>query len=361
MKPETLHDRLYRASFQPATVPGWRENGAMRRALESAHRFVVDEPMARFMAELANESFLIQRPIIKQIADSLRVQARVPHEAIWLEYPLRAYQERSCELRGTMATNEPWAQPEREGWLIHQHPKIDTACIMHLFTSHEHVQEDGFNTWTFPFAFAWCCDDSPLPWRKVLHRHPQAEKYAEPSSYLVGISGYERDNVCAVRSPLINDPNPSDDVQLRYLLTEWSGIVRRVWALLATIDNLPITKGDVRQSRGFLARGRIRKYLSHRTITLNVPAKKDTRVLARRMIAAAHRKRHRVRGHWRDDWRNPPSKNCNPHLWEAVDDEANHIRCALCHGRQTYIAKHERGDAALGWVDHDYRVTHDPL
>ena len=97
------------------------------------------------------------------------------------------------------------------------------------------------------------------------------------SAVVVGIPGYHRDNVGLIRSPLINDPrhvHPDYDLYFRYLLTEWTGVLRRVWALLATIDHLPMIKGEVRLTKGFLARGRIRKYLSHQTITLNVPAKK---------------------------------------------------------------------------------------
>jgi hypothetical protein len=116
---------------------------------------------------------------------------------------------------------------------------------------------------------------------------------------------------------------------------------------------------EVRQSKGFLARGRIRKFLDHKTITLYVPTRKSTRLIARQAIAMAHRKRHEVRAHWRDDWRNPPSKRCNPHIWVSIDDEADHIRCELCSGLQIYIHKHERGDATLGYVTHDYKVKHE--
>jgi hypothetical protein len=178
------------------------------------------------------------------------------------------------------------------------------------------------------------------------------------SVWLAGLRNYERENVNCVRSPLIVDPVKSQETEYRYLLQEWTGSLRRVWALLATIDNLPLTYGQVRQSKGFLGRGRIRKFLDHTTITLNIPAKVDTRVLARKVIAIAHRKRHSVRSHWRDDWRNVPSKRCNPHLWECVDDNADLIRCETCRGQQMFIHQHERGDASLGYVTHDYKVTH---
>jgi hypothetical protein len=366
MKPApTLIDTLYRLSFRPETNSGWKSNLSMRNALLSARRFVVDAPMSAFMAELANEPFLRAgrgSPLVPRIADSLRVSARLPHEAIWIEYSLHAYQTRANALRG-MSQPNLHETPMREGWLIQQHPTIDSAHIMHLFTDDTRPDEHGFQLWTFPFAFAWCSDDNPLPWQLTVALRHEPDPDSEPlyaSAVLVGLGDYNRDNVGYVRSPLIDDPQYRANVHAySYLLEEWTGVIRRVWALLATIDHLPLTKGEVRQSKGFLARGRIRKFLDHTTITLNIPGKRDTRVLARKVIALAHRKRHEVRAHWRDDWRHPPGRSCNPHLWEIVDDQADHIRCELCGGRQTYIRKHERGDASLGYVTHDYAVHHD--
>jgi len=361
MKPApTLMDEVYRLSCRNKTNPGWKDNDKIRHALERAKRFIVDEPMAAFMADLSNESFLKveNSPISHRIADSIRVQARLPYEAIWIEYPLRVYQKRAAEIRGVPCP-DPAQAPAREGWLIQQHPQIDTAYIMHMWTQNsadDPPEEDGFNLWTFPFAFAWCADDGVLPWWG-LAKTPTGNT---ASALIVGVGLYNRDNVNIVRSPLIYDvsyQNAAVASAYNSLLNEWAGVVRRVWALLATINDIPATIGTVRQTKGFLARGRIRKFLDHSTITLNIPARKDTRVLARQLIAIAHHRRHPVRAHWRDDWRHLPAKQCR-HLWEIMDDKADRIECSLCHGRQTYIHKHDRGDATLGWVGHSYNVTH---
>jgi len=362
VKPETLHDKFYRATFRNETCPGWRSNSDMRRAFESARRFVADERMSRFMADLANEAFISTkgdyRAVRRRITESLRVQSRLPHEGIWIEYNFFAYATRLAELLNT-PPGDPNIIPHIEGWLIQQHPKIDTACIMHLFLD-ETLPQSGYVGWTFPMAFAWCCDNSPLPWHSILDNEITDADHglAMPSEWLTSVGGFRCKNVNCVQSPLLLDPLESQKQKYLDLLNDWKGALRKVWALLATIDNLPLTFGQTRQTKGFLARGRIRKFLDHTTITLNVPAKKDTRVLARNVIAIAHRKRHEVRGHWRDDWRNPPGKHCNPHLWECVDDDADLIECEQCHGRQIYIHKHERGDAALGYVTHDYALKH---
>lgn len=374
MKPApTLIDTLYRLSFKPE-VAGWRSPVAMRNALFSAHRFVADEPMSAFMAELANEPFVKTAekfpraasegsPLNLRIADSLRVSARLPHEAVWIEYDLHAYQTRSQVVRGAPPLDLTQV-PRREGWLIQQHPRIDSAHIVHLFTQADREHEDGFAMWTYPFAMAWCSDDSPLPWHTVFARLTPSlvnpEERFEASGLLVGFRGYVRDNVAYVHSPLIVDPHPQLQDAYSALLAEWMGVIRRIWALLATINHLPLRISEVRQSKGFLARGQIKKYLNHRTITLNIPAKRDTRVLVRKVIAIAHRARHYVRAHWRDDHHHPPLPTCNPHLWELLyENDADHIYCTTCKGRQTYIHKHERGDARLGWVLHDYRLKHE--
>ena len=375
----TLIDRLYRGSFRTETIPTWKSNSEMRRAIISARRFIVDEAMSRFMADLANESFrqhapcphpahkrekhslasfVDRAPHNHRLADSLRVQARLPHESIWIEYLMHPYQQRSHEIRGVRPPDEKELF-DKEGWLIQQHPKIDTACIMHCFLCDDEPDRRGFSNWTFPLAMGWTCDDSPLPWQTTVDPQPRKQIYRYPSALLLGIGDYNRENVSYVQSPLICDPEEKYSDVYGPLMVEWVGVLRRAWSLLATIDHLPIITGDVRQSKGFLARGQIRKFLDHQTIKLNVPAKQDTRVIARKMIAAAHRRRHEVRGHWRDDWRNPPSKLCNPHIWETVNDNPDLIRCEQCHGRQVYVHKHERGDATLGYVLHSYQVTHE--
>ena len=375
MKPApTLIDEIYRTSFHRQQVGGWKSNIAMRNALHSARRFIADEPTSRFMADLANQAFLKTRKkpeFANRLCDSLRVQSRLPHEGIWIEYFMRPYQHRAHEMMGTAPPIDEQIG-YREGWLIQQHPKIETACIMHVFVQGDDIikTDDGFTAWTYPFAFGWCCDDSPLPWRKSIAqriemtnieeggRWGNQKRHSLASAFLVGLFSYDRENVGCVHSPLIQSPLPGREDEYTWLLQEWIGVVRRVWALLATIDNLPITRNVVRQSRGFLGRGQIRKFLNHTTITLNIPAHKDTRVLARKMIAIVHRKRHEVRGHWREDFRHPTGK-CNPHVWEPVGDNVDLIECDLCHGRQIYVHKHERGDASLGYVTHDYKLTHE--
>src|SRR4249919_3167397 len=133
MKPaSTLIDALYRATFRADTNPGWRSNADIRHALESTRRFMLDDRMSAFMADLANESFIPAGvagdpvPLCSRLADSLRVSSRLPHANIWIEYPLRPFQHRAYEVRkGYFQPHAPPVDkelPAREGWLIQQHP-----------------------------------------------------------------------------------------------------------------------------------------------------------------------------------------------------------------------------------------------
>ena len=111
-----------------------------------------------------------------------------------------------------------------------------------------------------------------------------------------------------------------------------TGLMRRVWILLSTINDLPVTFAQpTRLTHGFKARAQYRRFLDHKVITLTVPTA-DYRKVARAVVAAAKRRAHLVRGHWRKDWRHPDLR-----IW---------------------IKEHMRGDMKLGLVTHDYKVVH---
>jgi len=369
-----LLDMMYRFTFDKEKTSGWRSNEQMRYALMKAKRFVADEQMSSFMADLANVAFLKVTKAMKRprgdtlykigkaaipILQSLRVQSRLPHESIWVEYKMRKYQERSSELREDGVTDFS-ETPLMEGWLIQQHPVINTAHIMHIFTADpSHIHDDGFNFWTYPFCWAWTTDDSELPWKKTFLGYENEDLLSQIGT---GVAGYISNSVGIVQSPLLNDfvlgEKGRTAEYAQYLITEWTGHVRRAWALLATIENLPLRYSEARVAKSFLAKGMIRKGLAHKTITLNIPAKLDVKVLARKAVAAAHRKRHGVRGHWRNHHWHLPSKSCDPHLWECLGDDADTIQCTTCKGQQVYVHPHERGDESLGRVEHNYELRH---
>jgi len=328
----TLIDHLLRVSYRVhknEIVHGWNSSSRMREALVSSRRFVLDDGMSTFLGELASAAFQKTKgtPLSWRLVEQLRTSARLPHASTWIEYDLRLCQERSMTILGQeFDTNE---MPGREGWLLQQHPKLEQAFIAHIFSYDQgRTDTSGFDTWTFPLAFAWTTDDSPLPWRCIEIQGRTASEVA------TGLTGYMSSSVGIVpQTDLITAPRGKGmPERLAELLTEWQGVMRRMWALLATINDIPVTFKNVVAAKGFVARGSYRRFLDHRVITLQVPQRTDLRRLARKAVAIARKRAHQVRGHWRKDRWHP--------------------------GERFWIREHQRGDASLGFVTHDYKVTH---
>jgi hypothetical protein len=345
-KPPTLIDKLYKMSFRNASIPGWRSNAAIRERLAAAERFVLSDRMSAFTADLALQGFLGatrsgNRGLQLKLAEQLRVSARLPHKVTWVEYNLRAASSRVSEILGRPPL-EPGEVPDREGWLLERHPDLDHACRVHLFNDSSVTDKFGFDTWSFPIAFGWTTSDQPLPWRVIL----------------TGLRGYSTPLLDIIESDLLIDPRTIDRDMVKKLIVEWAGVVRRMWALLATINDIPVVMTEVKQSRGFLGKGQIRKFLSHQVVTLDVPQRTDARKLARKVLALARRRAHQVREHFRADWRRPPSKQCpalvahGAHFW-GTDNV-----CTECHGHRIIVHEHQRGDASLGFVTRSYSVEH---
>lgn len=342
-KPTLLIDELYRASFRKEPVMGWKSNVEMRKALVSARRFVLDDAMSTMLGDLASAAFAPLKGLEKEprsramgrLAEQLRVSARLPFETVWIEYNLRNAQVRSTEILGE--SYHPKESPRDEGWLLRRHPYFETA-IQLLITNRGETDR-----WTFPIAYAWSTDETIPPWRSVIPKGSTSD-----SVLATGIGGYHSPHVTICESDLMGPLTRYRHDALEGLVREWVGVLRRCWALLATINDIPILRTEATHSRGFVAQGRYRKYLDCTTITLRVP-QDEFRKIARKAVAAVRRRAHEVRGHWRKDWRNPGAISCK-HEWQ--EDQT----CRLCHGHRLWIREHERGDPDLGIVAHHYRV-----
>lgn len=347
----TLIDTLYRASFSKHRNPGWSDNAKWRDALRRAKRFVLDEDMSVFLGELCTTAFI--RPKMSQAAkvktiEHLRMCARLPSDITWIEYDLRKSLGRSNELLGRPF--DPKQTPAREGWLLMRHPHLENA-FQAVIVSHDPDVDhgDGFNLWTFPVALAWTTDmDTVMPWKPL----PTTNKSAALSEIASGLIGYktERSTICESDMLVL----PKNTKAVTDLLQEWTGVQRRMWSLLATINDLPVEVTDVRAAKGFIGKGQYRKFLDHKTITLTVPTTKYSKVI-RNALALAHRRGGTVRSHWRLDWRHPLSPLCD-HDWGADD---KHMFCNHCHGRKIWVVEHVRGDTSRGFVTTDFNVTHE--
>jgi hypothetical protein len=150
-----------------------------------------------------------------------------------------------------------------------------------------------------------------------------------------------------------------------------AGELRTVIALLLMLNRPMITRySNVEPGRGF-HKGKLMPYMAHTTVTIDLDAVPTLKLMSAPEGDGTPRRRHEVRGHYchdreaRDYLR---IAGCM-HDWRTCDDEwtpapaipdakANHWLCAVCGGKRWWRAEHERGDAGLGFVQHDsYAVT----
>jgi len=103
-----------------------------------------------------------------------------------------------------------------------------------------------------------------------------------------------------------------------------------------------------------LVRGKQKAYAAHSVITIDLSVKE-----ARRVVADGSRgpvRAHEVRGHWMHLNR---VRGCS-HDWRAVPVEPDRPERYVCDCGTVRVWRkaHQKGDATLGYVTHEYRVTH---
>jgi hypothetical protein len=341
-KPELLIDIVYRLTFRkPFDIE-------LRRLLVDARRCVLSNEMAAFLYTLMFEIYSggaggphWRRRCYRRL-DDCRHFSRLPHRVTWVEYDLHSMLQREVETRASTGVVHEYSNAEadlihtkahrsRVGWLFVQHDKIETAFLSHYFVGG--FGDDGMpRCMQAPTSVVWCTDDEPLPWPGLLQR-PFKSSEMSASAFVAGIPGYDRPNVGLIASSMLGVNSESE---VKAFVNAQGGRARMMWAFLATFNKVPIIGSHtVVPARGFVARGAYHKFLEHKFLTINIPEKAGIRKVARATLALIRRRAHMVRGHWRDDWRLPQG---NKSLW---------------------IAEHQRGDASLGFVVHDYNVKHD--
>lgn len=345
----TVNDRRYMA-------PSKRSEGirAVLREVAYTRKFVLDSAMSRYLAELSDSFWRGgQRKRIRML-DNARRLARAPHALTWIEFDHLAYLNRIGQLKSQGVMDIGGNDPLRMGWLIHQHPQNEAAFRCCEIRSSSRNPERVF---MHPLGTAWCSDDNPSPWP----RFPPAwmmKTGDEIAEAVVEMAGYrtmqahwhaflgEMDTagmISEMTKAVVDEQLPA--------ATKPAIPARTLWALLATINDLPIKVEFVAPSKGYVARGSYKKFLTHSVIHLTVP-ETHWRKLVLKTAAALRRRAHQVRGHWRKDWRNPLSRLCE-------HDFDDNMVCRRCRGHQIWIAEHQRGDASLGFVTHDYEVHHE--
>lgn len=362
-KAPTLADALIREWLRPQYRQIDPDNAFVRRLAE-ARKFVLDDEMSAFCADLAWASLkTCDTPYKAQLLmDGMRTLARLPYPTTWIELSLRARATRAISEYNSPIDIEGGI-PERVGWLLMQHPQLETAFMAVECVSHSWSKTDVREETPQPnvCAMQWRCEDGSPPWPTIFEgdlRIPYRGDVMVVAAYLTGVASYRNNNVSLTASPFA-----SHDIVRAYLENslfdprqEMASDARYLWSLLATINDLPTSYTEVRPDKGFVARGRYRKFVEHRVVHLHCPVRKY-RTVAKRAIAIARRKAHNVRGHWRRDWKKPLTLGC-AHDFEGGLDGAT---CRHCGGHRIWVRLHQRGDAGLGFVLHDYEMHHDEI
>jgi hypothetical protein len=325
--------------------------------IASARKFVLSDSMSEYMAEM-NQSF--RRGGLRKrlhLIDTSRQLSRLPHPLIWIEWDMHRYiAYLQKHFQGKVLKFGPGAYvPTQMGWLVRQHAKIETAFKASEFSASR--MSPGI-VLCHPVSTAWCSDETPSPYQRM--------KIFSQADYLESqtIAWCNEYNSRQVHWTATIDEKDSVKAMTGMDVTQVipHAHITDLWALLATINDLPVRIEKVESARGYVARGRYRRFVEHSVIRLTVPETRY-RALVIRTSSVLRRRAHQVRGHWRKDWRNPPNKLCDcsrlpPHERALVMEHINEstLRCRKCLGHHLWIHEHQRGDAGLGFVMHDYTV-----
>lgn len=336
-----------------------------------SRKFSLDDNTSAFIADLGDAqitSCAAHRRV--ELVEATRKLSRLPHALTWIEYSNYHRVKRAREVYKVpgwqdIVGKQMIPSHGRSGWLCIQYP-TDPLAFMAITISNTIVLPDR-SDWRdlcapSMIAFQWRVDDNsemawPLPTLLDpvgIFEHGDHKSRKLPwSTNIVGMRGYEKPFTSYTKPPFLSEAHFRYALRHdRSMLIAVAGEARYLWALLATINDLPVHIEGVKPDRGFLAKGgRYRKFCEHRVITLTIPETRY-RQIARRVLAIARRKRHGVRGHWREDWRHALAVFCEHDF--VVGEE--HLDCKICKGRKVWIKEHERGDSSLGFVLHDYQV-----
>ena len=333
----------------------------LMRSVGAARKLVLDQSMSRYLADLSAAFWRGGLRKRNRMLDNVRQQARLPHHLTWIEMDFSTgYMLRSKELGTLRVIDVNGNEPARFGWLLQQHPKVETSFLCTEFRSATHAKYQD-RAFLHPMGMAWSATDDPIAFRRFGVWDITREGTDDNSEFVTGINGYVSSQVYWSTAFATDEAAEHFLRQMQPVLEDrhegWENFIfprlpiRDVWALLATINDLPVRIEHVEPSKGYVARGSYKKFLKHSVIHLTVP-ETQFRKLVLKTAAILRRRAHQVRGHWRKDWRFPLTPTCE-------HDFDERMVCRRCRGHQIWIAEHQRGDASLGFVTHDYDVHHD--
>lgn len=352
---ETYRKKTLLRGANPARSPE-----ALRRAMIEAKRFVLDESMSEFAAELACVPFDVAALRRPEALTSIRHSAIPPFPKMFVHLDNHAFRRGLLKMnRKEDAAGNKLIDPDEDkegivkdiGWLIENDGDDVTITEFLTFDDDEII--------TLPFYYLYSLSD------KGYVDGPYRGGYLDIKAPMLahGITNLVDSRMAVVYThPLDSFPKKmltmvhaaGDTFPAHAMVAEFGGIMRYVMTFLATLNDTPKIATEVRPQKGFLGGGQIRKYQDYTTLTLKLPGRTTKLNLARRLIAKARKGWHEVRPHWRmlkEDL-------CPGHLW-SERDTSGHSHCTVCAAKRVWIVlPHGRGDPTISVRTHKYLVTH---
>jgi hypothetical protein len=355
-----------------------------RVALRKSERFVLDDDFVRLAVEASTQ--LEKLP-------SWATLARIPFDNVWIEWNQNVRTQRSVEL-GLTAEPPDYPATHRVGGLLRSWNDLS------VWTFNEFDMEGGEKTEDFTVlgssigylhdpagVFGLVKDDiddmlisimgEDFPWPpRLLGVAPGAaaktpedterhRRYAVHMMRYCGILLSPQFAQISAYARSSNDKALANKVWkvIRANMLGSAGVIRFLIAVLAMINDVPKSVATVAPRTGsYKARFRDIAYMGHSLITLKVPKARPARFAMAKLDKAARelaqtRRAHTVRGHYRRTNYSPrgthTSFRCDHEPLRVQDGVGT---CNKCGHAVRWIPHFVRGDASLGWVEHDYLV-----
>ena len=195
---DLLHQQLYRETFLKRQRHN-QDTLTVRRDLEQARRFVMSDDMFEFLTNQVIDAFapvyndhLAKRRYRRasELYDSVRHFSRLPHRVTWVEMSMAPYVHVLEERGRPPDEGSEIARGSREGWLLKQHPSIETA-----FRARQFSNVDGTVAYR-PLELTWSSEEDPVPWASPdMGIFREVGRQADVSEAITRIAGYRRPSI----------------------------------------------------------------------------------------------------------------------------------------------------------------------
>ena len=324
---------------------------ALRLALRKATVFLYSDQMMRAAEQLWDTGF----DFINQLLPRLRL----PADVVWIE-PL------------SVSSGELPDDISNIGFLIERAPRFGETAFS--ITGVHIDNEDTMVNWSLlgsvfnPLEEIFGTGGQHNIWHQaskffnadamdVLKNKPEYDQHATAKFTM-------HSDVIASPYPILRSFGPQQIVKLsefEQIVKDTVEDIHQVVCLLLLLNlggklSPEISDGQTPRSPGLPHN--FREFLSHRTVTISLSADRIDREFTKLMGSGIRHKRHGVIEHWCVSRRKgkPECKYvrrvCKPRV---IDARIN--ACEFCEKTEWRRDAHERGDASLGYITHDYVVT----